>query len=672
MSPPAPDKDPGKPGRSGGITAMLREVRHSLRRIEQGLSERPLAPPKTLGVVALLIGQLAVLHAALVQWNVFGLARHAPAPSFALPLGALCIGCGLYLLLGIGRDGARIRFILLALVAAIQLAATGLGGVTGMAYLPAAIAAVHLLALPVPALRISAALLSSCTLIAALSLTAARAPEISGQVAAGLATAVILQAMARRQQRKTAAALQEMRALGRQIGHLENETINSLDEREIAEITDKLTGLLNAAGFESVANAVTARADERERYHLMLIRLQKLEDYLAVMTANERVLVLGHIVGRLKDLAGAGSVLARTGKDEFAVLLPAEGLSDGEMGASIGLIHDSLKRPLAGASKFAAPIPAIGTGVWPDDSRDIGQLLDMARIALLRAVDNRSGGFMRYDQGMQSEAEERISVIEDLELAIERGEFELHYQPIIDLGSGLAHKVEALIRWHHPVRGMIPPVKFIPAAEASGQIIAMTDWVIEAALAQLREWRRSLDPDIEISVNIPSAYLEHCIENRDEMLERIIRWKIPPRGLTFEITEGSFLSMGPEMQRFMAHLESIGIQIAMDDFGVGYSNLSQLERLPLNFLKIDKSFVDDIEMSPQKLAICRAIIKVGHELGLRIVAEGIENPGQQALLSQAKCDYGQGYLFSKPLKAGDLAVLFTLKAERPAPRLNLV
>ncbi len=672
MSPPAPDKDPRKPGQGGGITAMLREVRQSLRRIEHGLSEHALAPPKTLSVVALLIGQLLVLQAVLVQWNAFGLARHAPELPLGLPIGALCIGCGLYLLLGAGRRGEWLRQALAAAVAVIQLAAVAVGGITGMAWLPAGIAAVHLLLAPVPALRVSALLLPLCTLIAALGLGAARAPELSAQAVAGLVTVVILQAMARQQQRQTAAALQDMRALGRQIGHLESETITSLDEREIAEITDKLTGLLNAAGFESVANAVTARADERERYHLMLIRLQKLEDYLAVMTANERALVLGHIVGRLKDLAGAGSVLARTGKDEFAVLLPSEGLSDGEMAASINLIHDSLKRPLAGASKFAAPIPAIGTGVWPDDSRDIGQLLDMARIALLRAVESRNGGFMRYDQGMQTEAEERVSVIEDLELAVERGEFELHYQPIIDLGSGLAHKVEALIRWHHPARGMIPPVKFIPAAEASGQIIGMTDWVIEAALRQLREWRRSLDPDIEISVNIPSAYLEHCIENRDEVLERINRWKIPPRGLTFEITEGSFLSMGPEMQRFMAHLESIGIQIAMDDFGVGYSNLSQLERLPLNFLKIDKSFVDDIEISPQKLAICRAIIKVGHELGLRIVAEGIENPGQQALLSQAKCDYGQGYLFSKPLKAGDLAALFTRKAQRPATRLNLV
>ena len=666
-----PDKDPRMPGQ-GGITAMLREVRQSQRRIEQGLANHASMPQETLSVVALLIGQVLVLHALLVQWRVFGLARHAPDPPLSLPFGVLCIGCGLYLLLNAGANGARMRHMLVAAVAAIQLAASGLGGVTGIAYLPVAIAAVHLLALPAPALRISLALVSLSTLIAALNLTVAQAPDVSAQLAAGLATAAILQAMARQRQRQTAAALQDMRALGRQIGHLESETITSLDEREIAEITDKLTGLLNAAGFESVANAVTVRADGQERYHLMLIRLQKLEDYLAVMTANERALVLGHIVGRLKDLAGAGSVLARTGKDEFAVFLPAEGLSDGEMGASIDLIHDSLKRPLAGVSKFAAPIPAIGTGVWPDDSRDIGQLLDMARIALLRAVESRNSGFTRYDQSMQTEAEERVSVIEDLELAIERDEFELHYQPIIDLGSGLAHKVEALIRWHHPGRGMIPPVKFIPAAEASGQIIGMTEWVIEAALKQLRDWRKSLDPEIEISVNIPSAYLEHCIENRDDVLERISRWRIPPHGLTFEVTEGSFLSMGPEMQRFMAHLESVGIRIAMDDFGVGYSNLSQLERLPLNFLKIDKSFVDDIEISPQKLAICRAIIKVGHELGLRIVAEGIENPGQQALLSQAKCDYGQGYLFSKPLKAADLADLFTRKAQRPASRLNLV
>jgi EAL domain-containing protein (putative c-di-GMP-specific phosphodiesterase class I) len=273
---------------------------------------------------------------------------------------------------------------------------------------------------------------------------------------------------------------------------------------------------------------------------------------------------------------------------------------------------------------------------------------------------------------MQIEAEERAAITQDLELAIDRNEFELHYQPIIDLSSGVAHKVEALIRWNHPVRGMISPAQFIPLAESSGQIIGLTEWVIDAALQQLRQWRTALDPDIEISVNIPSAYLEYCIENEEYVLDRLVRMNIPSRGFTFEITEGSFLSMTAEMQRFMSILESIGIQIAMDDFGVGYSNLSQLERLPLNFLKIDKSFVDGIEYSPQKLAICRAIIKVGHELGLRIVAEGIENPGQQSLLSKAKCDFGQGYLFSKPLKAADLEILFRMKSQRPSSHLNLV
>jgi EAL domain-containing protein (putative c-di-GMP-specific phosphodiesterase class I) len=241
----------------------------------------------------------------------------------------------------------------------------------------------------------------------------------------------------------------------------------------------------------------------------------------------------------------------------------------------------------------------------------------------------------------------------DITAAIDMDEFELYFQPILDLQTGRLLKAEALIRWNHPTRGFLVPARFIPLAEASGQIIAITDWVLDHVMVQLWEWRDKLSPDFQISINMPSAYLEYCVENEEKMLARFMAMQIPSRALIIEITEGSLLNMTPEMLRIIAILESIGFQLAMDDFGVGYSNLSQLERLPLSFLKIDKSFVDGIEGSMQKLAICRAIIRIGHELGIRVVAEGIESVGQEKLLHEAGCDFGQGYLFAKPMPAED-------------------
>ena len=672
MFPHSPEKPPPIPDRSAGIPAVMRETRQSLNRLEQRFHHYAMPSMRTLSWMAFLIGEILIVQALLVQWNVFDIGRHSPRPGLGLLAGALCIGVGLYLMQRKNQDESQVRFLLAGAAIAVYIFAITLGGSGSILYLSAALAALHMLLHPALALRVSLAVTAVTLVLAATALTGAEAPDLLGQLATGLMVIAVMQALVRQHDRNNISALKDIRGFGNQVGRLESELIISLDEREIAEMTDGMTGLLNIGGFESVANAQIGRAAADDSFHLLMIRFQKLEDYIAVLSVNERVLVLGNIVSRLKELAGEGAVLARIGKDEFAVLLPSDNLSASEMDASIRLIHDSLKRPLSGASKSVVPAPAIGVSVWPEDSRDINRLLGMAEIALMRAIESRSGNPMHYDEVMQIEAEERAAITQDLELAIDRNEFELHYQPIIDLSSGVAHKVEALIRWNHPARGMISPAQFIPLAESSGQIIGLTEWVIDAALQQLRQWRETLDPDIEISVNIPSAYLEYCIENEEYVLERLVRMNIPSRGLTFEITEGSFLNMNAEMQRFMSILESIGIQIAMDDFGVGYSNLSQLERLPLNFLKIDKSFVDGIEYSTQKLAICRAIIKVGHELGLRIVAEGIENPGQQSLLSKAKCDFGQGYLFSKPLKATDLEILFRMKSQRSVTHLNLV
>ncbi|MFY8207471.1 MAG: diguanylate cyclase domain-containing protein [Arenimonas sp.] len=458
MFPHSPEKPSPIPDRSAGIPAVMRETRQSLNRLEQRFHHYAMPSMRTLSWMAFLIGEILIVQALLVQWNVFDIARHSPRPGLGLLAGALCIGVGLYLMQRKNQDESQVRFLLAGAAIAVYIFAITLGGSGSILYLSAALAALHMLLHPALALRVSLAVTAVTLVLAATSLTGAEAPDLLGQLATGLMVIAVMQALVRQHDRNNISALKDIRGFGNQVGRLESELIISLDEREIAEMTDGMTGLLNIGGFESVANAQIGRAAADDSFHLLMIRFQKLEDYIAVLSVNERVLVLGNIVSRLKELAGEGAVLARIGKDEFAVLLPSDNLSASEMDASIRLIHDSLKRPLSGASKSVVPAPAIGVSVWPEDSRDINRLLGMAEIALMRAIESRSSNPMHYDEVMQMEAEERAAITQDLELAIDRNEFELHYQPIIDLGSGIAHKVEALIRWNHPVRGMISPV----------------------------------------------------------------------------------------------------------------------------------------------------------------------------------------------------------------------
>ena len=214
-------------------------------------------------------------------------------------------------------------------------------------------------------------------------------------------------------------------------------------------------------------------------------------------------------------------------------------------------------------------------------------------------------------------------------------------------------KAEALIRWNDPVKGRVSPGDFIPLAESFGKIVPLTNWVLVRAVAQVRAWQQQFDAAFQVSVNLPPAYLEWCADRPAEALEFLSGLKAPTGSIVLEITEGAFLNVTPEVLQVLALLKGMGFEVALDDFGVGYSCFGQLDRLPLDTLKIDKSLVDHIEAMPAKRAVCTAIIKIGHELGFRVVAEGVETAGQLSLLAQAGCDFIQGYVIARPMGAGD-------------------
>ena len=248
----------------------------------------------------------------------------------------------------------------------------------------------------------------------------------------------------------------------------------------------------------------------------------------------------------------------------------------------------------------------------------------------------------------------RGRMAEALKQAIENDEFELYYQPIISLDDGRIRKAEALIRWHHPEEGLLLPDEFIPLAESTGFIVSLTDWVLKQSIRQVTEWRQHLDPHFTISINMPPAYLEACALNPAETRRQLSALSIQAGGIVFEITENAFLTVTPAVQEVLSGYKALGFQIALDDFGVGYSNFGQLNTLSLDFIKIDKSLIKPITTSAQSWALCKTIISVGQTLGLEVIAEGLEDEQQVELIRNAGCHLGQGHVFSKPLPAGEL------------------
>jgi EAL domain-containing protein (putative c-di-GMP-specific phosphodiesterase class I) len=232
------------------------------------------------------------------------------------------------------------------------------------------------------------------------------------------------------------------------------------------------------------------------------------------------------------------------------------------------------------------------------------------------------------------------------------------YQPIVALASGQTHKAEALLRWHHPVLGPVSPAQFIPIAEASGQIIPLGDWVFEQAVAQVADWRKRIDPLFQISVNKSPVQFYQKATHTHNWTSHLANKGLPGSAIAIEITEGLLLDTSLLVTNHLAALRDAGVDVSLDDFGTGYSSLTYLQKLDIDFIKIDQSFVRNLHPGATALSLCKAIIVMAHELGMQVVAEGVETALQRDLLLQAGCDYGQGYLFAKPMSAAAFEVWF--------------
>lgn len=411
---------------------------------------------------------------------------------------------------------------------------------------------------------------------------------------------------------------------------------------------DPLTQLSNRLVFEDRLDSAVSRCQqENGRVAVLFIDLDGFKPVNASYGHATGDAVLREISERIKRVARSSDAVARIGADEFLLML--DGQPDRASAAQVAQrLRDAIREPIKVGAHDLALSCSIGIVLYPEHGPR-GKLIANADAAMNAA--KRAGGSVHcfYEAYMDASSPEQIDLQRDLRVAIVRNELELYYQPKIDSLSGQVTGVEALLRWHHPTRGMVSPGVFIPVAERFGIIGALGNWVIEESCRQIRIW---MDKGLKLRVAINLSV--HQLRQDDlerRIREALARSRVDPHLVTFEITESVAMEDSESSMRAFERLSKIGVQLSIDDFGTGYSSLSYLRRLPATQLKIDRSFIQDLGQSDDARAIVEAVVHLAHALDLSVVAEGVETTVQEKILKELGCDELQGFLFAKPMPA---------------------
>jgi diguanylate cyclase (GGDEF)-like protein/PAS domain S-box-containing protein len=427
---------------------------------------------------------------------------------------------------------------------------------------------------------------------------------------------------------------------------------------------DTLTGLPNRLLFNDRLSIAVAQA---HRLHQRLAVLFLDLDRFKVINDS-----LGHGVGdrllqevarRLLQTVREGDTVARLGGDEFTLLLPGAGRPL-DLAKLAEKILDGLKQPYRIEGNELFVTASMGVSLYPEDGQNPDALVKNADTAMYRAKDQGRDNYQLYTAAMNATALERLGMENSLRKALAARELEVYYQPVLTLATGAVYGVEALLRWQHPERGLISPGDFIPLAEVTGLIIPLGKWVLSTACRQMKEWHERGHP-LTVSVNLSARQFQ-----QPDLVEQVTRvldeTGLAPRSLELEITESNAMQSAETTAQTLKALKTLGVRISIDDFGIGYSSLSYLKRLPIDTLKIDQSFVRDITTDPDDAAIVTAVIAMAHTLKLVVVAEGVEDQDQLAFLHARQCDRMQGFLFSQPLPPDDCEKLLRRhRSQRP-------
>ena len=433
---------------------------------------------------------------------------------------------------------------------------------------------------------------------------------------------------------------------------------------------DALTGLPNRVLLMERLSQAIERAKQDENYtfavlFLDLDRFKLVNDSLGHIIGDQLLIAFAH---RLKACMRPGDIVARLGGDEFTILL--ENIQDvGDATQVADRIQRQLTLPfnINGHEVFTTASIGIAVSTLGYDRPE--DLLRDADTTMYRAKA-QPGTMVRYqvfEPTMHTQAKALLQLETDLRLAVERQEFQLYYQPIVSLSTDRITGFEALVRWRHPQRGLVSPDEFIPVAEETGLIIPIGWWVLREACRQMRAWhvQFSLDPPLTISVNVSGKQFSQpdSIERLAQILQET---GLDVRSLKLEITESVLMDNAESAAAMLLQLQALGLRVAMDDFGTGYSSLSYLHRLPIDTLKIDRSFINGVDVDLEKIQIIRTVIALAWNLGMDVVAEGVATWQQMYQLKALKCEFGQGYFFSKPLDSSAAAALIAVRIQMPA------
>ncbi len=424
--------------------------------------------------------------------------------------------------------------------------------------------------------------------------------------------------------------------------------IRGFHEARRQAATDELTGLPNRREFGQQLRAHLARAGARgEPLALLIIDIDRFKELNDALGHHAGDAVLAQIGPRLRAVLRPDDVLARLGGDEFAVLLPGARSAE-EIGHRIAL---ALEDRFAVEGIDVQVVASVGIAVFPEHGRDADTLLQRADVAMYQAKSSRSGHAF-YARELDRNTRARLELVGRLRDAVSLEQLVVHYQPIVDLATGAVTEVEALVRWQHPERGLLPPGEFVPLAEQTGVMRELTDHVLETALAQGARWREG-GLDIGVAVNVSASTLLEP-DWVDAVKAALARWSTPPAHLRIEITEDALLVDQERALAVARALGNAGVGVSVDDFGTGYSSLGLLKQLAVDELKIDRTFVDTALEDPADAAIVQAVAGLARKLGLRVVAEGVEDEATLRAVAAWGATYAQGYYLSRPVPAAEL------------------
>lgn len=420
---------------------------------------------------------------------------------------------------------------------------------------------------------------------------------------------------------------------------------------------DTLTGLPNRAFYEEeVVKLIQEAVNTKLKFTLVYIDIDDFKHINDTLGHNIGDCYIKHIGSILARIIKSQHIVARVGGDEFAILL-FDVSETTDITQTLENVMKAIRNPWNKDGKSYFVSVSMGVAVYPDHGRNLTVLMQNIDIAMFHRKANGKDGYTLYEPAMANSSLNFIQMSNQLRNAIQKQEFRLYYQPQYNLESGEIIGVEALIRWIHPEKGFISPMEFIPFSEKTGFIVPISQWVFETACKQKAEWNRMGFHGIKMAINL-SGYMIMNDGLVEQVKTLIDHYDLSPSEIELEVTETAVMTQLDKAKQQLEALKGLGVSIALDDFGTGYSSLTYLQTLPFDILKIDREFIKCVVKEDEERYIFKAIIELAHNLGLKVVAEGVETIEQNQFLHNNKCDIGQGYYFSRPVPAKDVVLLF--------------